>query len=619
MKKFILNKISRRTMIGVLLLAGFTTSACSLLVDNNKATIDVVNEKEQIISVKTVKATLRNISDDISLSGITKPLDEVMVSPKMTGKIVSFYVQEGENINAGQIIARLERDSTLLASYNNAQTALTNTISAVNQDINNVELAVATVEMNLTNTKINAEENIKNAELAVDSSNISLESAKKSLGTTQNSSEQSTKNSYDNIKTTMQGNLSSIRTALTAVGDIIGENPGTANANDDYENVLGRKDLQSLSYTKALFSQTKTSYEDTKNNYYNLNVASLYNDIDSVANEMSASLNLAKNTLNQNLIMLDNTITKSSFSSGDLSTLKTSVNTNLTSVNTAISSLQSNQQTIAGAKLSDTASGDGAETAYDLAEKNLKRAEQGLVLAETQAKTQIDAVEKQLESTKANLESVKKRAKLQISSAEGQINSINAQLENTAITAPIYGILNQTFIKAGEMAMAGKPIVSIVNTENIKIELAVTEFDIGRVTTGQKVSISLSAYPDEKFLGDIYYVGLVANQTSKKFPIKIQISNEAKKIKAGMVAQVKILSEKQKNVLIIPQTAIFTEEGLEKVYTVGKNKRIKILSVKTEANEGLTLIKDGLVEGDIVVINGNYELKEGDEVNIINN
>lgn len=418
----------------------------------------------------------------------------------------------------------------------------------------------------------------------------------------------------------MQSNLLTIKTALTAVGDIIGEDPGMSGANDDYEDVLGVRDMQSLSSTKGLFLQAKRSYENIEDNYYDLNSSSLYTGIDLMSNKMSTSLNIIKDTLNQALIMLDKTITKSDFSSSDLSMLKTSVNGNLTSVNIAISTLQASQQAIVGAKLLDTSSSDGVITAYDSAKKNLERAEQGLMLAKTQAKTQVDAAEKQLESIKANLLSAKKRATLQVSSAQGQINSVGAQLGNTRITAPISGVLNQTLIETGEMAIAGKPIASIVNVKSIKIELAVTEFDIGRISNEQEVKISLSAYPEEEFLGSIYYVGLVADQISKKFPIKVQISNDDKKIKAGMVAQVKILSEEQKDVLAIPKTAIFTEGNLEKVYVVDENQRIKILLVKTESiNEEMAIIKDGLFENDIVVINGNYELKEGAEVNIINN
>ncbi len=613
------NKISMRIIVSILLLIGLTVLVNNLLANNNEINTKV-SENKQIMSVETIKMIPQNISKGINLSGTTKPLDVVMVSPKMTGKVISFNVKEGDSVNAGQLIAQLEQDSTLLASYNNAQTALTNTIASTNQDISNSKLAVTTAEMNLTNTKINAEENIRNAELVVDSAKVALESSEKSLDNTQNSNEQSIQNAYDNIRSVMQSDIQTIKTALTAVGDIIDEAPGTSGANDSYEDVLGAKDMQSLNDTKNIFLKTIGDYKNIKNNAYNLNTLSSYTEIDLVSNEMSVFLDAVKDTLNQTLIMLDNTITKSGFTSNDLSALKTSINANLANINIAISTLQARQQAIIGAKLVDTNSSDGVTTAYDSAKKNLERAKQGLILAKAQAKTQVDAAEKQLESMKANLLSVKKRATFQVSSAQGQINSIKAQLGNTRITAPISGVLNQTLIKTGEMAIAGKPIANIVNSKSIKIELAVTEFDIGRISNGQEVKISLSAYPDEEFLGNIYYVGLVADPVSKKFPIKVQISNEDKKIKAGMVAQVKILSEKQNNVLVIPKTAIFMEKNIKNVYVVDKNQRIKIVPIETESiNEDTIIVKKGLSENDTVVINGNYKLKEGDEVNIINN
>ncbi len=613
------NKISMRIIVSILLLIGLTVLVNNLLANNNEINTKV-SENKQIMSVETIKMIPQNISKGINLSGTTKPLDVVMVSPKMTGKVISFNVKEGDSVNAGQLIAQLEQDSTLLASYNNAQTALTNTIASTNQDISNSELAVTTAEMNLRNTKINAEENIRNAELAVDSAKVALESSEKSLDNTQNSNEQSIQNAYDNIRSVMQSDIQTIKTALTAVGDIIDEAPGTSGANDSYEDVLGAKDMQSLNDTKNIFLKTIGDYKNIENNAYNLNTLSSYTEIDLVSNEMSVFLDAVKDTLNQTLIMLDNTITKSGFTSNDLSALKTSINANLANINIAISTLQARQQAIIGAKLVDTNSSDGVTTAYDSAKKNLERAKQGLILAKAQAKTQVDAAEKQLESMKANLLSVKKRATFQVSSAQGQINSIKAQLGNTRITAPISGVLNQTLIKTGEMAIAGKPIANIVNSKSIKIELAVTEFDIGRISNGQEVKISLSAYPDEEFLGNIYYVGLVADPVSKKFPIKVQISNEDKKIKAGMVAQVKILSEKQNNVLVIPKTAIFMEKNIKNVYVVDKNQRIKIVPIETESiNEDTIIVKKGLSENDTVVINGNYKLKEGDEVNIINN
>ena len=618
MKKLILNR-KKKIIVGVILMLGLIIAGYNLLADKNESTVNSEVADENIISAQTYKLAPKTISSDISLSGATQPLDEVMVSPKMSGKIVGIYVQEGNMIQAGQLLIQLEQDQTLLVAYNNAQAGLTNTIAATNQDISSAELTVTTAEINLSNTKINTEENIRNIELSVAAAKVTVGSAEKSLGNTKSTSEQTIQNAYDSIKTTMQSNLSTINIALIAVGDIIGESPGNGSANDDYEDVLGVKDSQSLRETKSLFRQAKNSYETSKNNHNNLNANSTFSETDIVINNINSSLDLMKQTLNQTNILLDNTITYSDFTATNLSALKTSINTNLTSINTAISALQTKEQTIINAKLADTASNDAAQSAYDAAKSGLDIAEQTLVLTQSQSKTRIDAAQKQLESAQAGIESAKKRTDLQISAAQGQLNSVQAQLSNTTILAPISGTVNQIFIDSGEMAMAGGPVASIINTSGIKIGLALTEFDIGQVSVGQEIKVSLSAYPNEEFIGQVYYVGLMADAMSKKFPIKIQLDNKDGKIKAGMVADVKIITAKQENVLAIPKSAVFIEDGIEKVYAVENNSIVKIKNIKTEAvnNEELKVIK-GLAGGEEIIINGNYELKDGDIISVSN-
>ena len=156
-----------------------------------------------------------------------------------------------------------------------------------------------------------------------------------------------------------------------------------------------------------------------------------------------------------------------------------------------------------------------------------------------------------------------------------------------------------------------------MNTRGIEIELSLTEFDIGKVFIGQEAKVSLSAYSDEEFIGQVYYVSSVADSMSKKFPIKIQLDNKDGRIKAGMVADVKIITAKQENVLTIPKSAVFVEDGVEKVYAV-ENSMIKIKNIKTEsANDNELKVIEGLIEGDEIVIEGNYELKERDKVNIL--
>ncbi|MCK4799461.1 efflux RND transporter periplasmic adaptor subunit, partial [Candidatus Parcubacteria bacterium] len=218
---------------------------------------------------------------------------------------------------------------------------------------------------------------------------------------------------------------------------------------------------------------------------------------------------------------------------------------------------------------------------------------------------------------------VKKKSKLQtaqtkgqVKTAEGQVDSIQAQLNNTIIIAPVSGTLNQKYIEIGEMAIAGKPVVSIVNTKDLKIEIALTEFDVAKAFVGQEAKIKIAAYSDKELTGKVYYISSVADRVSRKFPVKIQLENKDGKIKAGMMTDIEIIIHQEDGVLVISKSAVFEDDdGLEKVYLIDDDSRIKITSVKTEAvgKDELKVI-EGLVEGDRIVAEGSYEIEEGKAV-----
>lgn len=70
--------------------------------------------------VQTQKVLTKTVSNTISLSAVTQPLDEIKVSPKMSGKVVALYVNEGDFVYTGQAVVQLEQDQTILANYNTA-------------------------------------------------------------------------------------------------------------------------------------------------------------------------------------------------------------------------------------------------------------------------------------------------------------------------------------------------------------------------------------------------------------------------------------------------------------------------------------------------------------------
>ena len=83
-----------------------------------------------------------------------------------------------------------------------------------------------------------------------------------------------------------------------------------------------------------------------------------------------------------------------------------------------------------------------------------------------------------------------------------------------------------------------------------------------------------------------------------------------------MIAEIKIITHQEDNVLVIPRSAVFEDnDGLKKVYLVDESSRIKIIPVKTEiVGKDELKVVEGLVEGDEVVVEGSYGLEEGEKI-----
>ena len=629
MTNLIKNQLNQRKklLIIIAVIVLIPASYCLLASKGNDDNNNGAVLGEKITTVQVQKVLPKTITESIDISGITEPMEKVEVSPQMSGKVFNIYFKEGDRVEAGQIIGQLEQDQNLLTAKNNAlsglqiaQTNLSNLIDSASQDTRAVEIAIESAKIALNSAKTNSNENVKGSKLAVEAAEIVLNNAEKSLENTKADSDQAVQDSYDLSKTTMQNNIITLNTSLTNTGDILGERPGNNSANDAYDDVLGVLNQQSLNNAKNYFPKTRNDYENLVENINSLSSQSSYEEIDLAINSTKDNLNSMSQMLFLTRILLDNTITMSGFTSADLAGLKSAVDFDRNSVSAASSSLQAVQQGITNAKLKSDSGNDAVQSAYNSAKTGLEQAEQNLISIKLLSQSQIDTTQKQLESAEAGLENVKKKSKLQIAQAEGQVkiaegqvNSVQAQLNDTVIIAPVSGTFNEKYIEIGEMAVTGKPIASIVNIKDLKMEIALTEFDVVKVFVGQEAKIKIAAYPDEKFTGKIYYVGSVADQTSKKFPVKIQLENQDRKIKAGMMADIKIITHQEDNVLVIPKLAIFEDEnGLEKVYLVDDDSRIKIVSVKIEAiGKDELKVVEGLIEGDRIVIEGSYKL--GDE------
>jgi len=204
-------------------------------------------------------------------------------------------------------------------------------------------------------------------------------------------------------------------------------------------------------------------------------------------------------------------------------------------------------------------------------------------------------------------------AKARVQRARATLERVQQDLKDSIITAPFTGFVVEKMMNEGEMATTMPPsnIFHLVDTGRVKIECGITEGKRRSIKAGKEVLIELDAYPDEIFTGKITTVNPMVDPDSRTFKIKIDIPNPGFRLESGMFARIRIIERESKNVLLIPQRVIIEEEASKKVFVVENGRAVQKPITTGIINHTIAEVTEGLKEGDIVVTEGFYALKDG--------
>jgi len=195
--------------------------------------------------------------------------------------------------------------------------------------------------------------------------------------------------------------------------------------------------------------------------------------------------------------------------------------------------------------------------------------------------------------------------------------SAQSMLSNGTMTAPISGYITEVNLTEGAYPSLSSAAVSIANTEKLELEANVSEYLIGKIKVGDKVSVTAKSLSSEPFNGTVKTISPAPASGNLTYPITISFNQLPDGIKAGMFAEVNLVSDQKSNVLCIPSDAVIIKASETKAVLL-KDGIPSYVSVETGLDNGtLVEIKSGLKEGDLVVTEGQHYIIEGEKVNII--
>jgi HlyD family secretion protein len=207
------------------------------------------------------------------------------------------------------------------------------------------------------------------------------------------------------------------------------------------------------------------------------------------------------------------------------------------------------------------------------------------------------------------------RLKAAVASAEAQLKQQQVQLEDTIIRAPFSGIVTQRYATVGgyvSPAISASSNASATSTsivalaKGLEILANVPEVDISQIKQQQKVEITIDAYPEEVFQGQVRLIApeAVVDQNVTSFQVRVAINTGAEKLRSGMnVSEVTFLGNNIKDALLIPQELIVTQKGKTGVWLLGEKNKPQFRLVTIGANiDNQIQVLDGLKAGDRVFI-----------------
>jgi RND family efflux transporter MFP subunit len=220
---------------------------------------------------------------------------------------------------------------------------------------------------------------------------------------------------------------------------------------------------------------------------------------------------------------------------------------------------------------------------------------------------------KDLETEKVSIES--KRQDLEI--AEAQVKSdklllsdAEERLEDTTVIAPIDGVVAVRNIQVGTIIASGinnvgggTTMMTLIDMSRIFVLAYVDESDIGRIKPGQRARITVDAYPEMTFPGEVVRVATKGVEESSvvTFEVKIEVKGRNRQfLKPEMTADVEVIAVEKDDVLLVPVTAIERRRG-ETFVSLYNSETTVVRQVTIGDSDGEFMeIVAGLNEGDVV-------------------
>ena len=200
----------------------------------------------------------------------------------------------------------------------------------------------------------------------------------------------------------------------------------------------------------------------------------------------------------------------------------------------------------------------------------------------------------------------------QLSARRAALELAGKKLKDAVIRAPFAGSVKERLVAPGQFLRVMTPVLTIVNTDPLRVRLKVPERVAGWISPGEPVSVTVEAFPGRVFQGKVSRLSPSVDTQTRSLEVEALLDNAEGLLKPGFFARAVVATNETVDALFVPFEAVRYVFGVYKVFTV-EGGVVREREVELGARDGPAIeILDGLQAGERVAVPGpGQELVDG--------
>jgi RND family efflux transporter MFP subunit len=205
-------------------------------------------------------------------------------------------------------------------------------------------------------------------------------------------------------------------------------------------------------------------------------------------------------------------------------------------------------------------------------------------------------------------------AKYGLERAQAAYELNKTRYSKLTIVSPLNGYVNDRFYDLGAFVMPMTPVFDFIDNAYMKINAGVAERFLQDIKIGTAVQVTFDAIPNLLLESEVSYINKSIDVESRTFQIEIKVPNPDRQLAPQMIANVRLLRRFFEDQIVIPLDAVIESEAGRYVFIVSENKTAQKVPVTLQAIYEDSVLVEGLHANDRLIVLGQQELTEGDQL-----